>query len=395
MLDPQARPLRQEIIRLMRGGWDSAVTDDQFADLALRVFSFQCGANKPFAGYCRRRGRTPDSVRHWTEIPAVPAAAFAEVPLIAGDPASAEAEFLTSGTSRGPRRRGRHLVPDLALYHEALLSGFRANLLPDQARLHMISLVPPATEAPRSSLAHMVSTVMAEYGVDPLWFATAGGQIDYAGLDNRLSQMSEQQQPVCLLGTNAAFIHWLDRLQADGRRHTLPAGSRLMDTGGFKGRGRDVPPDELRAGYAELLGLEPDYCVNEYGMTELCSQFYDGALRRRLCGGRGEPRSMAAPGWVRTLVVDPESLEPLPPGSVGLLRHYDLANLGSVLAVQTDDMGRRVEDGFLLLGRAGGAPPRGCSLAMDDLLREYQRTDASGGESNSSQPNRLPGQDPA
>ena len=100
----------------------------------------------------------------------------------------------------------------------------------------------------------------------------------------------------------------------------------------------------------------------------MCSQFYDNVLRDRVIHGEVRPRHKVGPPWVRTQAVDPETLEPLPPGEVGILRHYDLANLGSVLAVQTEDLGREVEGGFVVLGRASGAPPRGCSIATDMLL---------------------------
>ncbi len=74
------------------------------------------------------------------------------------------------------------------------------------------------------------------------------------------------------------------------------------------------------------------------------------------------------PPWVRTQVVEAETLEALPPGRVGLLRHYDLANLDSVMAIQTDDLGIAGPNGFEILGRAAGSELRGCSIAMDQWL---------------------------
>src|SRR5690606_20539431 len=146
-------------------------------------------------------------------------------------------------------------------------------------------------------------------------------------------------------------------------------GSRLMDTGGYKGAGRDVPPDALRQAYRDRLGLPAHHCINEYGMTEMLSQLYDAALADHHAGRTRPPRK-AAPPWVRSVAVDPETLEPVPPGATGLLRHLDLANIGSVAAIQTEDLGRVDEQGLVLEGRAAGAPPRGCSIAMDLILRE-------------------------
>jgi hypothetical protein len=147
-----------------------------------------------------------------------------------------------------------------------------------------------------------------------------------------------------------------------------------MDTGGYKGKGRDVPEDVLRETYQALLGLDPASCVNEYGMTELCSQFYDTTLRDRVLRGRESERRKAPPPWVRVRVVDPETLAPLPRGRTGLLQHFDLANLGSVCAIQTEDLGVEHDDGFVVRGRPAGAQPRGCSIAMDDLLGALPNT---------------------
>ena len=198
------------------------------------------------------------------------------------------------------------------------------------------------------------------------------------------------------MGTAFAFVHLLDYCQDLGLRFDLAPGSRLMDTGGYKGRSRAVPKDELHRLYERVLGVPADHVVNEYGMTEMGSQFYDSALRdaqmrprteatpipalrqaqgrpfpRR--GGRSEtgrrrPRHKTVPPWVRTVIVDVETMQPAPKCVVGLLRHYDLANVDSVMAVQTDDLGIALEDGFEIVGRASGAEARGCSIAVDELL---------------------------
>ncbi|HSR42653.1 MAG TPA: hypothetical protein VLL48_10785, partial [Longimicrobiales bacterium] len=120
----------------------------------------------------------------------------------------------------------------------------------------------------------------------------------------------------------------------------------------------------------DRLGVPTGRIVNEYGMTELLSQFYEPVMRDGAPEADGDPseRRHVAPPWVRTRVLDPGDLGELPPGEPGLLCHVDLANAGSVAAVLTEDMGVAVADGFRVLGRAAGAEPRGCSLAMDELL---------------------------
>ena len=176
------------------------------------------------------------------------------------------------------------------------------------------------------------------------------------------------------MGVMISYVHFLDWCAEHGRRWHLPPGSRLMDTGGSKGRVREIARDELYGLYGEVFGLPTTACVNEYGMTELGSQFYDGTLRSAY-QREWQPRRKVVPPWVRTLVVDPASLAPVPPGQIGLLRHYDLANLHSVMAVQTEDLGVVVGDGFEVLGRASGAELRGCSLAVEDLLASRRNGD--------------------
>jgi hypothetical protein len=172
--------------------------------------------------------------------------------------------------------------------------------------------------------------------------------------------------PVLLAGTAFAWVHWLDAIERRGLTVRLPTGSRIMETGGFKGRSREVPRPELYALLTGRLGIPADHIVNEYGMTELLSQFYEPVLREG-CPGVGARRHVG-PSWVRTRILHPETLRELPDGEPGLLAHLDLANLYSVSALLTEDLGVRDRDGFRVLGRAPGAEPRGCSLVMEELL---------------------------
>ncbi len=370
MLDPEGLELRDELMAVMdRRG--PHLADEGFQRLALRVFTYNYTRVAAYTAYCDARDRTPSRVMDWTEIPAVPTAAFKEVALLARG-CVAERVFRTSGTTRGIERRGEHHVPDLDLYRSSLRATFSHFCLPDRPSLRFLSLVPAADEVPDSSLAFMVDDVMRHFGAPGGGVYASVSGLDLAGLDAAVQSAVDAGQSVAILGTSAAFIHWLDQLSIDGRRHELPAGSRIMDTGGFKGGGRQVEPHQLRSAYMERLGVPDHHCINEYGMTELLSQLYDTALYGHDAGRSGStvgPRRKAGPAWLRSVAVDPETLTPLPPGRVGLLRHLDLANIGSVAAVQTEDLGRVDEDGLLLEGRAAGAPPRGCSIAMELLLK--------------------------
>jgi hypothetical protein len=368
MTDPG---LRAELLSRIAAGAHTPLSDGDFDRLARAVFAHQFACNTPYRQFCERRGVSPGGVGHWGEIPAVPTDAFKAAALVCGDPSGAAAVFRTSGTTAGRERRGTHYLPDLALYDAALRAGFAAHLLPDGARLPVVSLVPAPAELGDSSLSHMAGAVAADFGTERSgWFVSPDGGIDHAGLNAALRQVEARGEPVCILGTAFAFVHWTDALRESGARYRVPAGSRVMDTGGFKGRSREVARDELYGAIQEMLGLPYAWCVNEYGMTEMSSQFYDG-----VAGAARPPaeRLHVGPSWVRTQATDPETLRPVPHGEVGVLRHLDLANLNSVMAIQTADLGVTSPDGFRVLGRARGAEARGCSIAMDDLLRAIGR----------------------
>ena len=362
--DAEGSALRERLLETFRTPAVTPLDETTFDSLARDIFAWQLERNRPLAAYCARRDISAASIRHWSGIPPIPTAAFKEVALVTGHPADAQAVFRTSGTTRGGEKRGAHYVLDLALYDAALLPVFEAWLLPDGVRPRMLSLIPRAADMPDSSLAHMISTVIdALGGPGSGWFASVDGGLDHDALSSTVRHAAAAAEPLCLLGTSLSFVHWMAALRERGERHTLPPGSRLMDTGGTKGRSRSVTAESLRADYASLLGIPPEACINEYGMTEMMSQFYDSTLR-----DPGGPRRKTPPPWVRTRVVDPITLQPLAAREPGLLQHFDLANMGSVIAVQTEDLGIIAEDGFEVLGRATGAQPRGCSIAMDDLL---------------------------
>jgi hypothetical protein len=182
--------------------------------------------------------------------------------------------------------------------------------------------------------------------------------------------------PAVLLGTAFSFVHLLDLLAEQNLRFELPPGSRVMETGGYKGRSRSVPKPELHSLITERLGIPATHIVSEYGMSELSSQAYDeevssvrcqvsGAYEVRgvRCQVSGEDRMFRFPPWARTRIVSPESGGEVAEGETGLLQVFDLANVFSVMAIQTEDLAIRRGDGFELIGRAPAAEPRGCSLA--------------------------------
>lgn len=365
--------LAQTLIEIFRRGPADPLADHDFNSLALRVFRHQFERNEPYRRFCERRGLVPESVERWEDVPAVPTAAFKEAALVCGPADAAQAVFRTSGTTQGRERRGVHYVLDLALYRESALSNFRAHLLPDGAHLRTLILAISPESARDSSLSRMLEWVRVECGAPGSgWFVSAVAGLLVDDLLDAFRRCEDERVPVLVAGTAFAFVHLFDALAARDVRCRLPEGSRAMETGGLKGRVREITRSDLFKGFIEYLGIPDDFCVGEYGMTEMCSQLYERVLRDRVLAIRAGPRRMCPPSWVRSLVVDPDTLRPLPAGRPGLLRHFDLANLNSVSALQTDDLGITVDGGVQILGRARGAEARGCSIALDEWLSTFR-----------------------
>ena len=167
--------------------------------------------------------------------------------------------------------------------------------------------------------------------------------------------------PLLVAGSSFALVALLDALRDLDEPLLLPAGSRVMDTGGYKGRTRSVERADLLADVERLLGVDGTMVENEYGMCELSSQAYLGTIARAVAvplEGADGPRWQ--PPWMRTTVVDPDSLEPVADGDPGVLVRVDLANAYTCAAVRTEDVGIRHGDSWQLVGRLAGAPARGC-----------------------------------
>jgi hypothetical protein len=307
----------------------------------------------PEYGRLRRRGSWP---------PALPTDVFRLRRIAAHPPSQDIRVFRSSGTTSADR--STHAYRDLSLYDLAARAAARHMLFPDVERIRMVLLVPAPEEAPDSSLAYMLARFTQWFGSHGEW-VWRGGRLDLERLAEALRDAEASGKPVALLGTSFAFVHAEDGLGE--RRFDLPPGSRILQTGGYKGLSRDVDPDELLGALANRFAIPSPFIINEFGATELSSQMYETTLRERI---EGKPlrRRLWVPPWARATPVDPDTLEPVRDDAVGILRIDDCANLDSVCCIQTADLARRLDDGIVVLGRAAGATARGCSLAADLAL---------------------------
>lgn len=331
-----------------------------FNALALSIFAHQLRYNAPYARYCASLGVTLDAMpADWEAIPPVPAAAYKEAALCTFDPSHAALAFQTSGTMQGVG--GKHYMETAELYDAALLAGFKDAMLHDAPQpLRYLNLVPDPAERPQSSLGYMMRRVSQTCGDGEDGWYLQEDVLDVERFTADAGRAIADNAAVCIAGTAFAFVQLLDALRERGIASlALPAGSRIMETGGFKGRTRIVQRAELYAQLAQIFSLSQERIVAEYGMTELTSQYYDATF--------GEARIKRSPPWLRPRVVGPGG-KTLPNGTVGALVHVDLANRSSCVALLTEDLGVATDDsGIILIGRERGAELRGCSLDAEQL----------------------------
>lgn len=325
---------------------------EPFEDLARAAFAFQAERLPPLRSLAERRGVPPDHIESWRDVPMVPATAFRSLELAV---APAVEVFRSSGTTEGPRSVHRHPYPEL--YRAVVDATFPAAVLGGLQRPPMLSLVPDRELAPDSSLSFMIAHVLERWGGEGSRTAIGPRGVIVPAARGFLAARQRDRRPTVVLATSFSLVHLLEGLERLDLKFRLPASSRVFETGGTKGRSRELARDEMLAGLAARLGVTPAQIVREYGMTELTSHFY--ALE--------EEGLFRPPPWVRVRVLDPSTLEELPPGETGLLAVFDLANVGSALHVLTEDLAAAEADGFRLRGRAAGARLRGCSLAAEEL----------------------------
>ena len=311
---------------------------EDFTALALEVFHFQYGNNPVYRLYTDTLGIRPASVRTVTEIPFLPVSFFKTHTIRTTDfePAIVFESSGTTGTGGS-----RHEVRDPGLYKKSFTAGFERFYGPVQDWC-IIGLLPSYLERSHSSLVLMVHDLIALSGHPDSGFYL----YEHDRLAGLLRRLEAQGQKTLLIGVTFALLDFAEQhtLQL---RHTV-----VMETGGMKGRRKEMTRAELHGFLTQRMGLP--VIQAEYGMTELLSQAYSY--------GNGRFQS---PPWMKALIrTEDDPLEVRTAGE-GILNIIDLANLYSCSFLATEDIGRLYDDGsFEVSGRVDNSDIRGCSLLV-------------------------------
>ena len=317
------------------------VTANTFEADALALFRHQAVHCPPYAEYLKQLGRNPAAVARLTDIPSLPIEFFKthEVRTDAADWEPQEV-FLSSGTTL--QQRSRHLVRDPALYRENAARIFEQYYGP-LTKWTFLALLPSYLEQGNSSLVAMVDYFARQSGqTQPAFFLH-----DHAALRAALAEAKQVPgRRVMLIGVSYAL---LDFAAEAGPAPELQ-GLTVLETGGMKGRRREMIREELHQKLQRAFG--PAGIHSEYGMTEMLSQAYSLGDGRFHC-----------PPPLRVLLrepSDPFSVAQFRPD--GAINVIDLANIDSCAFIETKDLARMHPDGsFEVLGRMDNSDVRGCN----------------------------------
>lgn len=335
-------------------------SEEAFNEQALMLFKYQFTHNKAYQKYCRQKGNTLRNVKHWKSIPSVPVNGFKKLTLSCTPDEEAEAIFMTSGSTSGIP--GKHYHHSLDVYDTSMILNFSEHVMRQINKIRMAILFPTEAFMANSSLAHYLALAKKEFGTEQSAYYFDQDGIQYEKLFTMLLEVEQTNEPILLLGASYSFVHLFDRLAKENRTFVLPEGSMIFDTGGYKNKVEEMDLETFYSRLQFVFGIARENCINMYGMTELSTQFYDQ-------GNAHVPSKKFGPHWIRTIVVDPLTGEEKPVGEKGVLVHYDLANVNSVTAIMTEDVGKKEGNAFYLLGRAEGTEAKGCSLALDTFLQ--------------------------
>lgn len=314
-------------------------TGQHFDEVAVKVFAYQYEHTTVYREFCDSMKRTPENVRTLADIPFLPVQFFKSHEVIAKD-MTAQKIFESSTTSGAIP--SRHPVADIELYEQSYLKAFEL-FYGDPQQYCFLALLPSYLDRGTSSLLYMADDLIRRSNNELSGFINK----DFEELKDRIKAAKKKGQKIFLLGVTYALLDFGETYQID------LGGSIVMETGGMKGRRREMTREELHVTLQKAFNVEAIH--SEYGMTELLSQAYskgDGIFN--------------CPPWMRLLTRDPYDPMSYVNGKAGAINIIDLANLHSCSFLSVSDLGRVHDDGsFEVLGRMDNADIRGCNLMYE------------------------------
>ncbi|WP_445734348.1 LuxE/PaaK family acyltransferase [Mariniflexile sp.] len=314
-------------------------TEEEFEDLALQIFKFQFENNRVYRSFCDLLYKHPSDVKTIVDIPFLPIQFFKTHPVLSSKEPE-QTVFTSSGTTGSIS--SKHLVTDLKIYEQSFSKGFQQfyGTIEDYV---ILALLPSYLERKGSSLIYMVDALIKQSNQPESGFYLNNISV----LKDTLIKLDSEGKKVLLIGVSFALMDLVETYQFN-LKHTI-----IMETGGMKGRRKELIRDELHTQLKQGFGVETIH--SEYGMTELLSQAYSK--------GNG---IFNTPNWMRVLTRDTEdALTINPKGKAGGINVIDLANINSCSFNATQDLGRVYEnDTFEVIGRFDNSDIRGCNLMV-------------------------------
>jgi hypothetical protein len=311
----------------------------EFEQKALEVFRYQFEHNTVYRSFCDLLYKNPSDIKTVKEIPFLPISFFKSHEVVASQKET-EATFTSSGTTASIT--SKHHVKDLSLYENSFQKGFVQSYGAIEEYV-ILALLPSYLEREGSSLVYMVDHLIKESTHEDSGFYLH----DYFALSEKLKNLDASGKKILLIGVSFALLDLIES------HHFSLKNTIIMETGGMKGKRKEMVREELHTILSEGFGVSEIH--SEYGMTELLSQAYSK--------GKGV---FTTPPWMKVFTRDPEDpFTILPHFKTGGLNVIDLANINSCSFIATQDLGSIYPDGsFSIVGRFDNSDIRGCNLMV-------------------------------
>ena len=311
----------------------------EFESLALETFAFQYKSNSVYNSFCNHLGKTVASVTTLEAIPFLPIQFFKDKKVVS---IKKEPQIIFSSSGTTGVETSKHYVHNIKLYEESYRNAF-TYFYGDITNYCILALLPSYLEREGSSLIYMVNDLIQKSKHPESGFYLN----DLEGLSRKLIQLDSEGTKILLIGVSFALLDLIENRNLQ-LRNTV-----VMETGGMKGRRKELIREELHAILKSGLGVSQIH--SEYGMTELLSQAYSK--------GNG---LFKTPPWMQVSIRDTEDpLTAQQMGKVGGVNIIDLANSYSCSFIATQDLGKLHNNGdFELLGRFDNSDIRGCNLMV-------------------------------